>query len=206
MLWFLIIKNMTKEDFERLIASKNENSNFEVKGDSAYGKELIKDIVAISNVKYGGNIIIGIKNITFEKEGVSTKNLETYNIDIIKGDVSKYFEPSFDLSLEIYTDVDDGNKNYCIIKIAEFDETPIICKKVLNNSENKIIAGIGDVLYRNTNGRTQSGRINNYNDMRKLIENSTIKLMQRYKSMGLDVKDSQTDLIKYKLNKELNGL
>jgi len=60
---------------------------------------------------------------------------------------------------------------YAVIRVYEFEELPVICKKDSNDTKTQII------YYRNKNRRIESAAISNSNDLRDLILLATRKML-----------------------------
>lgn len=87
---------MTYEQLKSLIEGQTENPSLDFKADSPLRlQRLAKDIMAMSNVRDGGLIVIGVKEqeTGFEATGVSDGNLTTYNKDQMKDKLTKYTDP-----------------------------------------------------------------------------------------------------------------
>jgi predicted HTH transcriptional regulator len=179
---------MNTEELEILLEGQSENIILEFKADMAWNvQSLAKDILAMSNMPDGGDIVIGIDDKTNSRQGVSIANIETFNYDIMKDQMSSFADPFVEFN--IYFPKDSQDKDYVVIRIKSFREIPIICRR--NGTE---VRG-GVVYYRNTNGRPQSSPISNSNDMRDIIELAAVRMMRRKNKIGFTVLDSDKELL-----------
>jgi predicted HTH transcriptional regulator len=192
---------MTIEELESKLQGGTETQTFEVKGACDWNvKCLAKDILAMSNVQEGGDIVIGIEDGSFNRQGVTAAQKASYKIDIMKDQMAPYADPHVNFLVGFVTD--NTGKEYIIITVLPFEETPVICGK------DKSDVHAGDIYYRKKSGRVQSSRVSNSYDMREIITNATAKMMKQLIRMGLNAREvvdvaTQT---KKKLNDELNGL
>jgi predicted HTH transcriptional regulator len=192
---------MTIEELESKLEGGVETQTFEVKGPCDWNVgSLAKDILAISNVQDGGSIVIGIEDGNFNRQGVSATQKASYNLDVMKDQMSPYADPHVNFTVE---SIRDGTgKEYIIINIFPFEEIPVICRKDSSDTQ------AGSVYYRNKSGRVQSARVSSSYDMREIITNATVKMMQRLTRMGLNAGEviEVGTITKRKLNNELEGL
>jgi predicted HTH transcriptional regulator len=104
---------MTTEKFEELIEAQTEKTNLDFKQDCSWEvTRFAKHLLAMSNLKDGGYIVIGIDN-NFVRQGVSQSNINTYKIDIMKDQITQYAEPSVDF--EIYKPIGKDKKDYVVL-------------------------------------------------------------------------------------------
>lgn len=188
---------MNTEELELLLEAQTERPNLDFKQDCSWEvTRFAKHLLAMSNLKDGGYIIIGVENTNFQRQGVSQKNLDTFKIDIMRDQMTKYADPFVDF--EVYKPKGKDKKDYVAMRILPFKEIPVICRKDDNNAGLK--AGV--IYYRNSNRRIESAPISNSNDMKDLIQLATIKMMKNMNELGLTIESDD----KEKLDQELQGL
>ena len=92
--------------------------------------KIVKAVLAMSNLEGGGQIIIGVvkhsESSSFKPEGMPKSVSETYVQDTISSTVSEYAEPHIEIELKHFS---EDEKFFVVIKVFEFKEIPIICKK-----------------------------------------------------------------------------
>jgi predicted HTH transcriptional regulator len=111
--------------------------------------KITKSIMALSNIRDGGRIILGIdqcQNGEFDPKGMSLDHFESFTQDDLQDHIGKYIVPYAKARIE---KVSNGSLKYIVIHVGEFDRWPVFCGKVydLTNSlgKNKIIKE-GDIL------------------------------------------------------------
>ena len=173
-------------ELEKLIEGQREHPGLDFKAACVWDvKKLTKDILAMSNLPDGGYIVIGVEEIdnSFSKSGVDENVKNTYILDEMKDQVSKYADPMVDF--EVYFPKDSEGLIYVVIKVFSFRETPTICKRDLDKE-----LKASTIYYRNTNRRVESAAVSNVNDLRDIIELAAVRLMQRRRSFGFIVPDN----------------
>ena len=145
---------------------------------------LAKDIMAMSNIQDGGVIIIGVQQEPGEKPlcvGMSEDQLKTYNEDQLKDRVGLYADPYVEFVLDPATL--DGKK-LILIKVREFEEFPVICKKQHDDKELRK----GAIYFRTRTRRPESAEVSTSQEMREIvdmaIDKGNQKLIKRGYKMG----------------------
>ncbi len=186
---------MNTDALESFLEGGCETERIEFKRAGNWDKDLlVKDILALSNVIDGGYIIVGVEDATFLRQGVTPAQKETYNIDIMRDQVSPYADPC--VNFRVFTPKDKDGREFVVIRVYQFEELPVICKK----DGRDIVAG--RIYYRNSNRRVESGPISSSYDMRNIILAATVRMMQKMHQIGFTGATS----FKEELNNELEGL
>ncbi len=188
---------MNIKELEELLEAGSESQQLDFKGSCAWDvKGFSKDLLAFSNMKGGGYIVIGMKEDDhgFIREGITDNHLASYDRDTMKDQMSAYADPAVDFVVHKISD--RTGLKFVVIEIREFINIPIICKK----------DGTGltraTIYYRNIDKKPESAPISNSYDLRNLIELVAIKMMRRMKELGYSTKEHEVE----KYDKELEGL
>jgi len=188
---------MEIEEFERLIEGGTETQKMDFKASCPWSKNrFAKDILAFSNVRRGGLIIIGIRqrNGELERQGISEAHLRTYNLETMLDQLSSFADPRIDIKFDQVEDA-ENNKKYLIISVKEFKDIPVICKKDSRDT-NK-----GVIYYRNRDRRPESAPVSNYSDMRDIIDSAAVKMMKKFKELGLTPESKDKELFDKEIEK-----
>jgi predicted HTH transcriptional regulator len=186
------------DELEEYLEAGRETPSFEVKAAMDWSHAaLAKDILALANVADGGVIVVGVKDGSFARQGVTPEIKATYKIDEMRDQVALYADPHVDISVSFPKDKD--GREYVAIEVAPFRDVPVICSK--DSADTR--AGV--VYYRNTNRRVESAAVSNSYDMRDIITVATLRTRDRFKSLGVSI-EAQSDTLKTQLDEELGEL
>lgn len=170
---------MEKEKFIDLTQLAKERRNLEFKrstpwGSSDFKAKIVKSILAFSNVRDGGAIVIGVErqaDQTYTFKGISQEHLSTYSEDHISSIVAEYADPYAKFILE-KAEV-DGN-TYLIILVSEFDEIPVICKR---DGASNLRKG---AIYTRTYRIPESAEVPSQTELREILEMAIDKGIRKY--------------------------
>lgn len=189
---------MTTEELEALLEGGIETPGLDFKQACPWDERFFaKDILAMSNVQDGGYIVIGVKELdngSFEREGIDNAVKATYQIDVMRDQLTKYADPHVTFYVEFPQD--NKSKVYCVIRVIEFEEIPVVCRRNGHDVQE------GRFYYRNTNRRVESAPISNSYDMQNIIRRSTFKMMQSVIGIGFVA----TPNVSQRLAQEREGL
>ena len=132
------MKKLSEEQMAQLLEAGYELRNIEHKPPFAWNGErsqwvmekIIRAILAMTNTRYGGQIIIGIEvgdDRSVNLKGVTDEQLKSFDdFDGVKGVVDGYSftNTDFDISLGAHE-----SKKFVVFTIQEFSEIPAICRK-----------------------------------------------------------------------------
>ncbi len=186
---------MTTQELEEKLEGQAETPNTEFKQAVEWNVDLfVKDILAITNVRDGGVIIIGVEDGTFVRQGLTDAQIATFSEEKIRDQLAEYADPYVSLRVSFPKDVD--GKQYVVIEISQFEELPVICKKD-GRDVNR-----GVIYYRTKSGRPQSAPIRNSFDMRDLVLLATVRNLQKMREVGFTVESPDQQ----QFTSELEGL
>ena len=164
---------MAEKEVADIIEYPNEERHLEFKGPVSWNNDIrakiTKSIIALANLKDGGWVVIGKEeqaDRSFKLIGLTQQECDSFDSDHVHAFVYERAEPPVNFQI-IKTEYD--NKKFVIIRVKEFDEVPIMCKK----SYGEIIhAG---KIYVRSKGKPESIAIPSEAEMRELIENAIDK-------------------------------
>ena len=140
--------------------------------------ELVKDILAMANT-LGGYIVIGVSEISagWSFDGMSEQQTKTFDSTKINGFVQNYSDPP--INCVVYK-VRHEAKNFVILEVPQFPDTPHICQKDYPGT-------LGDrVLYMRTDNN-ESAPLRTSSDFRILIgravQNKSDELLQSMRAV-----------------------
>ncbi len=185
---------MTETELRELLEAGEETPRREYKQsrpltDPVFQASLIRSILAMSNVRDGGQIVIGVeeKGNTYSLTGVRPEDVKTYDRDTIKDKVGEYADPYVDVLIDF---AQYEGKTFAVITVREFDEIPVICKKDGKDLHR------GTIYTRTRTRRPESARVSTHADMREIIElavdKGTRKLQQRGYTLAGGVPPART--------------
>lgn len=165
------------EEISNLLAKKTEDANLDYKesfnweGSSSEEKcRLIKDILAMSNTKDGGSILFGVKDDDFNYFGLSDEDQNSFDQTKVNDFLHKYTDPKHTCS--VYKTEFDGKK-VILIRVPEFADTPIICKKNADDSHSSQLLKAGGIYIRTAKGTSEL--VPSSEEMRELLNRATLK-------------------------------
>lgn len=189
---------MDTVELEQRLDGGQETQSFEVKGPMAWTPQsLAKDILAMTNLRDGGLILIGVEDQTFARVGVSPTDVATYKIDEMRDQMTAYADPSVDFKVEFPRD--ESGTQYVAIRVASFLEMPVICRR--DSADTRA----GAIYYRTTNRRVESAPVSNSSDMREIITVAASRTRNRLQELGWSVDDGSEGW-HLRLDDELDGL
>lgn len=135
---------------------------------------IVRSVLAFSNVRDGGAIIIGVKEIDdgFELTGIKKHHLDSYDEDEIRAKVATYADPYARCRLEVHRD--DADNQYAVIDIEQFDTVPVICAQ---DGPCNLYEG---VIYTRTRRIPESAPVPSQTEMREILDMATEAQLRRH--------------------------
>jgi hypothetical protein len=145
-----------------------ESPNIDFKESASWGNlkwTIIKNVLSMGNLRDGGVIIIGAseRNGQWQLPGITDVDLQTYDPDVILGQINAYVSPHANVRLVTVTHT-NANR-FLAVQIFEFDELPLVCKRNGPDGEGIIEGGV----YVRPAGVPRATRITNADHMRNLL-------------------------------------
>ncbi len=167
-----------------------------------YRIKFAETIMAMSNLRDGGIIIIGVseENGDWKLTGITGEDLATYDPDDMIDFVNKYSSPVVNFDV-VRHEVD--KVQFLIISIHEFESEPVICKRAYNQDLRR------GTIYIRPIGKPETRAIQNAEELRELLDIAVEKKMRRFEGLIERVFESkptthQQDMKKF--DQELEGL
>lgn len=161
---------MSPDELRQLIALGREFHGIEYKcaghfSDKTFRATLVRAILAMANRAGGGMVVVGVGELAgtqLEIEGLSDEQRTSWtDFDSVSDSINSYADPHVEVTLE---EVLLGTKALLVFKIAEFEQTPVLCKK---DCQGKLRNGACYVRGRN---KPESIDVPTYTDMRELLD------------------------------------
>jgi len=195
------MKELREGEIEQILQGNTENLNLEFKDtfdfdDSLWMREeLIKSIIAMSNTRNGGCIVVGIHengDKTINLSGMEESHLSKF---ILKEEVLKEKVEGFSSAP---ADYDIGwskykGQKFLIITVREFTLNPLICRrdgeyKKECLKENKIyikrVLKEGAIYIRTLKSKPSSVKLTNPTDIEDLLDRSVYKKISKLHKQG----------------------
>jgi predicted HTH transcriptional regulator len=160
--------NLLRDRIDTYLDLLSEGRNVDFKESQPYGVlkyKIIKASLAMSNVRNGGLVIIGVseRGSEWSLDGVSPTDLATYNVDLIRDHVHEHASP--EVGIDVLTHL-HRTRSYLVIYIHEFREELVICRK--NGPDG---AGIfKGRVYTRPAGKAQSRMVETSEEMREITD------------------------------------
>ncbi len=178
---------MTEQELEAILAQGHETPGVEFKGpgkrtNSAFLASVIRAMLGMANHRDGGHVILGIDSESLEPIGLDDDVAASWlNYDALAPAVNEYASPS--VSFDVQSLPFRENK-IVIIRVEEFEEIPILCRKEFQGSGKK-----SPVLRRGACYVRASPEIPSEQEMRELLElaidKGVAKFLARVQKVGL---------------------
>ena len=167
------------ERIRELIQLGNENLNLDYKGAFSWDQanndqkcEIRKDVLAFSNARDGGVILVGVNDKTGVLEGLTEEQYASFDQTKFNRFIQKYTDPRHTSSIHRII-IDE--KRVVVIDIPEFADVPILCARDANSSLNpsRLILRKA-ALYKRTE-RATSEPIEDAEGMRELLNRGLLR-------------------------------
>src|SRR5574341_1524168 len=178
-------KPVTTEELESRLEARSESQGLEFKAACPWNAELFaKDILALANVQHGGEIIVGVEDASFNRQGLSEQDAATYRADVMRDQMSRFADPHVQFDTAIVSD--RGGLRFAVIRVHPFSEVPVLCR--VDHAGAGVQAGA--LYYRTLHRRPESARVSNSYDMRTIVDLAAVRMMQQRRRAGYTVEAS----------------
>lgn len=165
-------------DFEALVTASEESQSLDFKGPCNWNvRELVKDFLAMANVQDGGYLVFGFNDGTFERVGLTDNQIASFDQEIMQDQIAEFADPHVDF--RVYNNIVDADgKKFVVVRIFEFTEVPVVCKRDSND------VAKGRMYYRTKTRRPSSEQVSNAYELRDILDRSTAKIMAIRRAQG----------------------
>lgn len=186
---------MGTDELEQLLEGAEETDVLEFKDAMDWDhKTLVKDILAMANVRDGGRIVFGIEDQTYERHGLSEAQVATFEQEAMRDKVSRYADPK--VTFRVHKPLDRDGRRYVVIDVTPFDLEPVICRKTGEEVKE------GVIYFRSQVKRPASAAVSNSADMRQILLRAASLMHQNIEDHGYRLPNVAND----QLDQELGGL
>jgi len=171
------------DDLFDLVTHGREERNIEYKAFMSWDSDpvkakVVKACLAMSNIPDGGWLVFGEKEKdrgVFEAIGMSQEDAQSFNQDDIQAYVNEYADPHIEPKV-YHRRYKFGNEEriFILIRIPQFDQVPIICKKDGKEGLNK------GTVYTRSRRMPESAPVRDQTEMREILDMAVDKQMRSF--------------------------
>lgn len=203
---------MTDRELAEILALTSELPGVEFKGpgpmsDKYLMAKISRAVLGMANRRDGGMVVIGVsdRNGILRPEGISPADITSWRSDDVAEKIATYADPS--VSFEFST-VSHSGKHFVILKVKEFQEIPVLCKKDYATESEQVLKRGG--CYVRGGHKPQTAPVATQEEMRTLIELATEKRLRTFlaqaTSAGLAVSGTRPPTEKDLFDQQLGDL
>lgn len=190
------MRKLSSEEFKRLTEAGYESRRIEFKPSftwndlrsSALKEKIIQTILGFANTRDGGDIIIGISerrnSQTPQLLGLDGDQFKSFKYDKLKQVVDSFASAAVNFSI---LEASKGNNQFVVVRVSEFDESPIVCKK---NGKNTRFLRQGDIYCRSRTGAPATVRSTDI-ELREIIELAVDKQIRKLRRRGYIIEEKE---------------
>lgn len=178
---------MTGEEFEGLLARGRELRNTEYKGPGPRTSAMLvgkvmRAMFGMANLQDGGIVFIGVdeQSKVLVRTGMSEHDMKTWTHDDLAAKLENYADPAIEFDIEQF---EHEGKHYVAIRVHEFEDLPILCKKEYKAPDGK---GSSEQIMRQgacyvrPRHKPETSDIPTQAEMRDLLDLATRKAVRRF--------------------------
>jgi hypothetical protein len=161
---------MEDQELRELVYHGREERNLEYKGPVAWvdpeiKAKLTKGALAMSNIRDGGAIVVGVEQAgeVFTPVGLTPEQLDSFTQDEVASHVNNFADPYVELTV---SRGEIGTLHFVIVQVREFAEVPTICRR----------DGIGlrkGAIYTRTRRMHETAEVPSQAEMREILDMAT---------------------------------
>ena len=173
---------MVDEALLELVFHGREERNLEYKCSMSWHEpatkaKIAKSAMAMANIPDGGTIILGIEKHgeTYIEKGMKQDHIESFKQDDVMEWVNEYADPYVELTVTL---VPKDHKVFIAIQIREFDQLPVVCKKV---GEEGLKRG---AFFTRSRRKYETAQVATQTETREILDLAVDKEIRRLRSRG----------------------
>jgi len=145
--------------------------------DKNFLARVVRAVLGMSNRRDGGYVIVGVEETegALVPQGLSPDDLRTWTPDHVGDAFAVYADPSVQFTV---TTPSIGAKAFVVIRVEEFAEMPVLCKKGYNRGQDVILRE--GACYIRSRRKPETVEVSTIADMRDLLELATDKALRRF--------------------------
>ena len=179
------MRQISKNFIKQILQGNSENLNLEFKASFDFEKNewarerLIRSILAISNTRNGGYVVIGVEensDKTFSFNGIEEEHLTIFKskLEDLKSKIESFSSSPVNYGIGIGKyEVEEEEKDIMLITIIEFILNPLICRK--NGKHKNKILEEGAIYVRTLKDKPSSIKLTNPIDIQDFLERASDK-------------------------------
>lgn len=184
------MRDISEEKIEQILEGNAESLNLEFKGEfnfeeNTWARErLIRSVLALSNTRSGGVILIGVEESPekiFVRKGISDAYLSIFRskAEDLKSKIESFSSGpvNYEIGVGLYRE-----KKFVLITVEEFRLNPIICRKTGEHSDR--ILEEGAIYIRTLKDKPSSIKLINSVDIQDFLERSSDKQISNLHTRG----------------------
>ena len=199
---------ITEDDIDYVFQNLEERRDIEFKQAINWNTSdgvkacITKDMMAFSNIKTGGYLVIGVRqnsNHSFTPVGITLEVYDSHNLDSVLPYINSKAEPPVNVELRKF--VRDGMR-FVIYKIYPFENYPVFCKNE-DNASTQLHRG---VIYTRTTRMYESAPIQNQTEMNEIKEMILDRSIEEYTRRTQQMSRVNTTSDEQQFDSEIEGL
>jgi len=96
---------------------------------TAHQTNIIKSVMAMSNIRHGGVIVVGVRDADGQPVGLDERTARRFNQDAVSAIVNEYAAPYCEITVTAGHLPNDDTRWFVVLDVQEFATQPIICRR-----------------------------------------------------------------------------
>jgi hypothetical protein len=178
---------MTADDLERIVLVGQETRTVEFKSagawtDPALRAQVIRSVLAMSNTRDGGLVIVGLREDLGRPgyhvpDPLTPEQRDSFHPDQLVPQVNRHAAPHVELTI-MHHEI-EGQGHIVAIVVREFRDIPTLCVKDIVGENGRVLASQGRLLVRSRR-TSETTEVQSPEDLRELVELAVDKGLGAY--------------------------